>query len=45
MKKEEIEELFGNMLIGIVCPFLFLASDDPIKLLKKKKAEESNTTK
>ncbi len=43
MKKEEIIDLFGNVLIGITCPFLFL-SDDPIKLLKKEKVEEGNTT-
>lgn len=31
MNKEEIIDLFGNVLLGIVCPFVFLVSENPFK--------------
>lgn len=34
MDKDEIIDLFGNVLLGIVCPLLFLISDNPFKTLK-----------
>ena len=29
--KENVLEFMGNVLLGIVCPFLFLISDNPHK--------------
>lgn len=33
MEKEDLIEFMGNVLIGITCPFLFLFSDNPQKVL------------
>ncbi len=35
MDKEEIIDLFGNVLLGICAPYLFLVSDNPFKVLFK----------
>lgn len=31
MSKNEIIDLFGNVLLGITCPFTFLVSENPAK--------------
>lgn len=37
MDKEEMIDLFGNVLLGICAPYLFLISDNPFKVLLKGK--------
>lgn len=40
MNKDEIINFVGNVLIGIACPFLFLLSDNPFKILCEKDEDE-----
>lgn len=37
MNKKEMIDLFGNVMLGIFAPYLFLLSDNPFKSLFKEK--------